>query len=265
MKIALLSLALSVSAAAAEAPKAAAPKAEAAKPAAPKAAAPKAKAAKADAAPAKDGFKSEEERQIYTIGFLMGRNIAPFDLSPAEMKIAQAGLADASLGRKPLVDIRFQQSRINDMLTKRMQDAAGKEKAKGKLFEDKFVKEKKPAAIPGGGWYLETAAGTGAIPGKTERVKVNYLGVTVDGEKFDSSYDRGEPTEFALDGVIKCWTNGISMMKVGGKAKLVCPSDVAYGDPGRPGIKPGATLVFDVELLDIVKAAPAPAEAPKKK
>ncbi len=260
MKIALLSLALSMSAAAAEAPKAAAPKTEAAKPAAPK------KTAKAEAAPAaKDGFKNDEERQIYTIGYLMGRNVAPFDLSPAEAKVAQAGLADAALGKKPLVDIRFHQSRVNDMLTGRMQAAAAKEKAKGKIYEDKFVKEKHPQQIPGGGWYLELTPGTGAIPSKTDRVKTNYLGVTVDGEKFDSSYDRGEPTEFALDGVIKCWTNGISMMKVGGKAKLVCPSDVAYGDPGRPGVKPGATLVFEVELVEIVKTAPAATEAPKKK
>jgi FKBP-type peptidyl-prolyl cis-trans isomerase FkpA len=262
MKIALLSLALSVSAAAADAPKtdapkAAAPKAETAKPAAPK------KAAKTEAAPAaKDGFKNDEERQIYTVGFLMGRNVAPFDLSAAEVKIAQAGLADAALGKKPGVDIRFHQSRINDMLTARMQAAATKEKAKGKIYEDKFVKEFHPQAIPGGGWYLELKPGTGAIPGKTDRVKTNYLGVTVDGEKFDSSYDRGEATEFDLDGVIKCWTNGISMMKVGGKAKMVCPSDVAYGDPGRPGVKPGATLVFEVELVDIVKKAPA---EPQKK
>ena len=259
MKLTLLSLSLALSAAAADAPKAEAPKAAA--PKAMKAAAPNTVASIG----VKDPFKNDEERQIYTIGYLMGRNVAPFGLSPAEAKIAQAGLADSALGKPPLVDIRFHQSRVNDMLAKRMGDAASTEKAKGKIYEDKFVKEKKPQAIPGGGWYLEIAPGTGPIPGKTETVKVHYLGTTVDGAKFDSSYDRGAPTEFALNGVIKCWTNGISMMKAGGKAKLVCPSDVAYGDPGRPGIKPGATLIFEVELVEIVKSGAAPAEATKKK
>ena len=250
MKLSVLFVALAASAAFA----ADAPKASAAKPTAP------------TAAPAsKDPYKNDDERAVYTIGFLMGRNVAPFNLTPAEVKIAAAGLGDAALGKTPSVDIRFHQSRVNDMLAKRMEGAAAVEKGKGKVFVDKFVKEKKPQAIPGGGWYVESAPGIGAIPGKTDTVKVHYLGVTVDGAKFDSSYDRGTPTEFALNGVIACWTNGISMMKVGGKAKLVCPSDVAYGDPGRPGIKPGATLIFDVELLEIVKLTTNPPADTKKK
>ncbi|MBI5246352.1 MAG: FKBP-type peptidyl-prolyl cis-trans isomerase [Elusimicrobia bacterium] len=257
MKFTLLALSLAVSAAAADAPKAEAPKAAAAKPAA----APK----PAPAPSVKDGFKSDDERGVYTIGYLMGRNIAPFNLTPAEIGIVSKGIADAAGGKPALVDIRFHQSRINDMLAKRMEGAAAKEKEKGKAYVDKFVKENKPQPIPGGGWYLETTAGTGPMPGKTDTVKVHYRGVTVDGQQFDSSYDRGTPTEFALNGVIACWTNGISMMKQGGKAKLVCPSDVAYGDPGRPGIKPGATLIFDTELVEVVAAAPAPVETKKKK
>jgi FKBP-type peptidyl-prolyl cis-trans isomerase FkpA/FKBP-type peptidyl-prolyl cis-trans isomerase FklB len=85
-------------------------------------------------------------------------------------------------------------------------------------------------------------------------VKVHYHGTLVDGTVFDSSVQRGEPVTFALDGVIKCWTEGVQQMKVGGKARLVCPADTAYGDRGAPPrIKPGATLVFEVELLEIVK------------
>lgn len=210
-----------------------------------------AKSAKAPAP--KEAYKTDDERSIYTIGFLMGRNVAAFNLSPAEVKVIQAGLGDAVLGKQPQVDVRFYQPRVNELLTKRMEAAASKEKAKGRAYTEKFVKEMKPQAIPGGGWYLPITEGAGAAPSKTDKVRTHYRGTTVDGEEFDSSYSRGAPSEFKLNGVIQCWTNGITMMKVGGKAKLVCPSDVAYGDPGRQGIKPGATLVFEVELLDIVK------------
>src|SRR6185295_3867195 len=95
----------------------------------------------------------------------------------------------------------------------------------------------------------------------SDRVKVHYHGTLADGTVFDSSVDRGTPATFPLNGVIPCWTEGLQQMKVGGKSKLICPSDVAYGDRGSPPkIKPGSTLVFDVELLEIV-AAPAPAAA----
>jgi len=97
-------------------------------------------------------------------------------------------------------------------------------------------------------------------------VKVNYRGTLVDGTEFDSSYKRNEPAQFPLNGVIKCWTEGVQLMKVGGKSKLVCPADIAYGDRSpSPLIQPGATLIFEVELLAIEKAAAPPAAAPEKK
>jgi FKBP-type peptidyl-prolyl cis-trans isomerase FkpA len=87
-------------------------------------------------------------------------------------------------------------------------------------------------------------------------VKVNYRGTLVNGTEFDSSYRRNEPAQFSLNGVIPCWTEGLQKIKTGGKAVLVCPSNLAYGDDGRPSIPGGAALIFEIELLEIVGAKP---------
>ncbi len=116
----------------------------------------------------------------------------------------------------------------------------------------------KAAAEPGavrtgsGLVYRELKVGTGASPKVTDTVKVHYRGTLVDGTEFDSSYKRNEPAQFPLNQVIPCWTEGVQRMKVGGKSQLVCPSNIAYGDRGSPPvIPPGATLIFEVELLGI--------------
>jgi FKBP-type peptidyl-prolyl cis-trans isomerase len=104
--------------------------------------------------------------------------------------------------------------------------------------------------------YQVLKQGTGTVsPKATDTVKVHYHGTLLDGTVFDSSVQRGQPASFPLTGVIKCWTEGVQMMKVGGKSKLTCPSSLAYGDKGAPPtIKPGSTLIFEVELLEIVAA-----------
>jgi FKBP-type peptidyl-prolyl cis-trans isomerase FkpA len=112
-----------------------------------------------------------------------------------------------------------------------------------------------PVVTASGLGYVETAAGKGAAPTATDTVRVHYRGTFPDGREFDSSIERGEPAEFPLNRVIKCWTEGLQLMKVGGKARLVCPPSIAYGERGTPGgpIPPNATLHFEVELLGIVK------------
>lgn len=96
--------------------------------------------------------------------------------------------------------------------------------------------------------------GTGPSPKATDTVKVHYRGTLTNGKEFDSSYGRGQPATFPLNRVIPCWTEGVQTMKVGGKVKLLCPPNLAYGSRGVPGtIPPDSTLVFEVELLDIVK------------
>jgi len=240
MKLSLLALLLSAAPAlAADAPKAEAPKAEAKK--------------AAPAAP-KDPFKTDEERAFYTYGFLIARNLAPFNLTASELKIVQSGIADSVLATTPKIDLRFYQPRVQEVLTKRIEAPIEAEKAKGRAYTEKFVKEQKPQPIPGGGWYLETKAGAGTPPSKTGVVKAHYRGTLVDGREFDSSASRG-PYEFSLEGgVIQCWLNVFPMMKLGAKGKIVCPTEVAYGNQDKgPLIKPGATLLFDIELVEIVK------------
>ena len=106
--------------------------------------------------------------------------------------------------------------------------------------------------------YRSLKDGAGASPAATDKVKVHYKGTFPDGKEFDSSYKRNEPTEFPLNRVIPCWTEGVQLMKVGGKAKLTCPAAIAYGERGAGGvIPPNATLDFDVELLGIKPADPA--------
>src|SRR5688572_11853944 len=117
----------------------------------------------------------------------------------------------------------------------------------------KAAAEKGAIKTDSGMVYRSLTEGTGASPKATDIVQVHYKGTFPDGKEFDSSYKRGQPTEFPLNRVIKCWTEGVQRMKVGGKAKLTCPAAIAYGERGTPGgpIPPNATLTFEVELLGI--------------
>ena len=114
------------------------------------------------------------------------------------------------------------------------------------------AKEASASVTKSGLVYRSLKDGTGASPAASDKVKVHYKGTFPDGKEFDSSYKRNEPTEFPLNGVIPCWTEGVQLMKVGGKAKLTCPAAIAYGARGAGGvIPPNATLVFEIELLAI--------------
>jgi FKBP-type peptidyl-prolyl cis-trans isomerase FkpA len=204
-------------------------------------------------------LKTDGDKVLYALGVTLGSNIAPYGLSAEEMEFVKRGLGDGATGVKSEVDMQAFGPKIRDMMQAHLAKKSEGEKARSKEYLDKAAKESGAQVSATGMIYFETAKGKGASPTAADTVKVNYRGTLIDGTEFDSSYSRNQPIEFRLNGVIPCWTEGLQKMAPGGKAKLVCPSSIAYGDQGRPPQIPGgATLVFEVELLE-VKAATAAA------
>ena len=199
-------------------------------------------------------LKTEEQKTLYALGLVMSDNLATFNLSEADVEYVKAGFTDGALKHKRQVELTVYGPKLRELAQSRSSAGAATEKASGSEFLSKAALEKGAVKTPTGFVYQEITPGKGASPAASDTVKVHYKGTLTDGTQFDSSIDRGQPAVFALNQVIPCWTQGVAMMKVGGKAKLVCPADLAYGDQGRPPqIKPGSTLVFEVELLEIVK------------
>jgi len=197
--------------------------------------------------------KTEDQKTLYALGLMLGRNISVFNLTPEELELVKSGLSDAVAKKKPSVEIATYGPKLDALARSRSNAAAVAEKAKAKSFIEARAKEPGAIQTPSGLVIRTEKAGTGPSPAATDQVKVHYHGTLTDGTVFDSSVQRKEPATFPLSGVIKCWTEGVQRMKVGEKAKLTCPSDLAYGDEGRPPTIPGgATLTFDVELLEIV-------------
>ena len=196
--------------------------------------------------------KTEDEKTLYALGLQIAAQLKTFSMTEAEVAMVEAGLRDGVLGTTPKCDLQTYGPKIGPLAEARATASAGKNKATGKEFADKAAKETGAKQAASGLVYQIQQEGTGATPKATDTVKVHYRGTLIDGTEFDSSYKRNEPATFALNQVIPCWTEGLQYLKVGGKAKLVCPSDIAYGDRGRPSIPPGATLVFEVELLDVL-------------
>jgi len=199
-------------------------------------------------------LKTEEQKTLYALGLVLAQNLASFALSPADLEIVKAGLADGVANKEKKVDLQAYGPKIQELQKTRVIAASVPERKAGQAFVDKAAAEKGAVKTPSGAIVTTLQPGTGATPAASDKVKVHYQGTLTDGTVFDSSIQRGEPITFPLNGVIKCWTEGVQQMKVGGKSRLVCPADSAYGDRGAPPkIKPGATLVFEVELLEIVK------------
>jgi len=204
---------------------------------------------------AAEAQKTEEQKTLYAIGLFMARQLSVFSLTPAEFDQVKEGLADGVSGKEPLVDLGAYQKKVQEFATARRNVQGEKLAAAGKEYIAKASKEKGAITTKSGLIFQSLKEGDGAAPAASDKVKVHYRGTLVDGTEFDSSYKRGEPAEFPLNGVIPCWTEGVQLMKTGGKAKLVCPAAIAYGERGVGSIPPNSTLVFEIELLSVAKQA----------
>jgi FKBP-type peptidyl-prolyl cis-trans isomerase len=217
----------------------------------------------ASAGPAEDvALETEDQKTLYALGLAMSRQLTSAGFTEDEVKTIQAGLADGVLGREARVELSVYGPKIDAMMRTKMAAVSELEKKESQAYCEAKAGEEGAVKTASGAIYFEVEPGDGAAPTVTDKVTVHYHGTLRDGTVFDSSVQRGTPATFALNAVVPCFSEGIQKMKVGGKAKLVCPSDTAYGDRGSPpAIKPGAAINFEVELLEIA-AAPDPGATP---
>jgi FKBP-type peptidyl-prolyl cis-trans isomerase len=200
---------------------------------------------------------TDDDKALYALGALMGANIREFDLTDQELVMVKAGFADSAQNKSTMDDNQLQEmmGKLGELHRTRTDASATKTKAAGAAYLAKAAGDAGATKTDSGLVIRITQPGSGAKPVASDMVRVHYTGKFIDGKVFDSSVERGEPAEFPLQGVIPCWTEAVQLMQVGSKATVICPPDLAYGDEGRPQMPGGSTLVFDVELLDIVKPA----------
>lgn len=205
----------------------------------------------------KADLTTEKGKLSYTIGQQIGRQLKTDNID-VDPDVVAASINDVTTGKEPRLsptDMQAAMMRAQQLASTKMEMEGKGNREKG----EKFLTENKAKTgiktTASGLQYQVTTEGKGKSPKATDVVKVHYSGTLIDGTKFDSSYDRGQPAEFPLNGVIRGWTEGLQLMKIGGKNRLFVPSELAYGPQGRPGIPPNSTLIFDVELLEVKKAA----------
>lgn len=203
---------------------------------------------------------TDQRKASYAIGQQIGQNLKnqniEFDADVLAMSIKEAATGKPS----KLKPEEMQQAlmKLQEGIMKKQTEAGEKNKADGMAFLEKNKTQAGVKTTASGLQYIVVEEGKGKTPTEKDTVKAQYKGTLISGEQFDSSYDRGQPAEFPVSGVIKGWTEALQMMKVGGKLKLFIPPELGYGPSARPGIPANSVLIFDVELVDIVKpAAPA--------
>jgi len=198
----------------------------------------------------------EAARMNYALGYQIGRDLTGAEVRPdALLKGLNDGRSGATPALKPdemQAALTALQTQINENRAKEQAEAGKKAAAEGAAFLAENAKKAGVTTTASGLQYMVVKPGAGRSPGPNDTVTVNYRGTLVNGQQFDSSYDRGEPVTFPVNGVIAGWTEALQLMKEGAQYKLFIPPNLAYGDRGAGGvIPPGATLIFDVELLKV--------------
>ena len=208
-------------------------------------------------------FATETENVSYAIGYNVGMNLQRqgYEVDPA---LIERGIRDLLEGNTPAMTedqarqaLQSYQQKIFAKRQEEQQAAAAQNKEAGTAWLAENAKKEGVVTTDSGLQYKVLTRGDGESAGASDTVKVHYRGTLIDGTEFDSSYGRGQPAQFKVTGVIRGWTEALQLMKVGDKWQLFIPSDLAYGDrPQGDKIKPGSTLVFEVELLEVIKPQP---------
>jgi FKBP-type peptidyl-prolyl cis-trans isomerase FklB len=203
----------------------------------------------------------EKSRDSYAIGLAVGRNLAhnlQLQDVEADPELITRAIMDVLSSNATLMTPEQEQQTLEALQTEvraklqaRQAELAYKNKTEGVAFLAKNKNEPGVVTLPDGLQYKILTAGHGATPVDGDTVTVNYRGTLLDGTEFDSSYKRGHPAQFPVNGVIRGWTEALEKMKVGAKWRLFIPANLAYGEQGRPGIAPNAVLIFDVDLLSV--------------
>jgi FKBP-type peptidyl-prolyl cis-trans isomerase len=212
---------------------------------------------------------TDQKRASYAIGQQLGKNFKDNNVE-FDADVLVMALKDVKEGKTSKMnqeEMGKAMQKLQEMATAKQGEVAETNKKKGEEYLAANKAKEGVKTTESGLQYVVEKEGAGASPSDTDEVKVHYTGTLVDGTKFDSSVDRGQPAEFPVGGVIKGWTEALKLMKEGSKYKLTIPADLAYGPMGRPGIPPNSVLLFDVELLEVKKAqaSAAPAKPGKKK
>jgi FKBP-type peptidyl-prolyl cis-trans isomerase FklB len=202
-------------------------------------------------------LKTSKDKFSYALGMKMGANLHKQSV-PVDPAILARGLKDALAGGKTLLTddeaqaaIMEVQNGIREKQKEKMQESGASNKKEGDSFLAANKGKEGIVTLPSGLQYKVLKEGTGPKPAASDTVSCNYRGTFINGTEFDSSYKGGQAVSFPVSGVIKGWTEALQLMPVGSKWQLFIPSDLAYGESGRPGIEPNSTLIFEVELVSI--------------
>jgi FKBP-type peptidyl-prolyl cis-trans isomerase FkpA len=196
---------------------------------------------------------TEEDKTFYALGAMLGNQLKDFSLSNKELKALKRGLEDVARGKKSEVpNLSSYQKKVKDIFKKRRKENTAEVKKKGELYIERALTQEGVKKTKSGLVYKILKEGNGRRPKATDTVEVHYHGMLINGFVFDSSVDRNKKVSFPLNRVIKGWSEGLQLIKEGGKIKLMIPSELGYGDNGAPPKIPGgATIVFDIELFSI--------------
>ena len=217
---------------------------------------------------AESKFANDAEKISYAIGARTGQQLKQLKEMGLEISLDQYinGVRDAMYAK----DLAMSDEAMKEVMQTFQKEMMAKQKVKqaeegkvnlaaGKEFLAENAKQEGVKVLPSGLQYQVLKEGTGDSPSLNDKVKAHYEGTLIDGTVFDSSYKRDKPSEFAVQGVIKGWTEALQLMQVGAKWKLFVPPDLAYGERGRPSIPANSTLIFEVELLEVIKGQAGPA------